>query len=214
MLKLLFTFTVMLVLHGCVTQELHSDVVLPQNFKAQTISIKPDIFIVNEPFVQTPGELWGSSIGGLVGAAIAAGATSEEQYVALLKQNKINLKEIAREAFKSQLLKSGSSLKLVSNKADIEVQLQILFYGIHPAGPFSDSVEPMLEVGANVFVNNGQHYMDISESIKFPDDELITPVLMEEYVENPELLKNAYMTLAETISETIIQQLSMLGTSH
>lgn len=88
----------------------------------------------------------------MIGAAIASGGSSEEQFVAFLKQNNINLKEIVSKSFKEQLSSSNTTIRLAKGQADVEVQLQVLFYGIHPAGPFSASVEPMLEVGAEIFI--------------------------------------------------------------
>jgi len=211
LLFILFVAFSAFLLAGCQSQMTVPDGVLPVDFKAQTVSIKPMMTIVKEPFVQTPGELWGGGIGGLIGAAIAAGATTEGQYVAFLKQSNIDLKKIVTQSFEHQLSAAGAPLQWVKTKADIEIMLGIPFYGIHPAGPFSDAVEPMLEVEVSVFVNNGQHISTISESIKFPDDDWVKAIPMEEYVENPALLAKGYTRLSDKIVDALIQQLASLG---
>lgn len=195
---------------GCGPQMVQPSGKLPEDFIIRTVSLVPEVTIVDEPFVQTPGELWAAGVAGGLGAFLAADASAEENFIALLKAKNIDLKAMVRQTFRDKL-STNTSIKLVNDKADIKIRMQILFYGIHPSGPFSESVEPMLEVGAEVYDKHGVHVMSLSESIKFPDDEQVTPYLMEQYLESPDLLADGFNALSNIIANSLIQQLEYMN---
>lgn len=197
-------------LAGCGPQMVQPSGSLAEGFIIRTVSVEPKVTITDEPFVQTPGELWAAGFAGGLGAYIAAEASAEENFIALLKAKNIDLKAMVSQSFKDQLARN-STIKLVNNQSDVKIRFQILFYGIHPSGPFSDSVEPMLEVGAEVYDKYGTHIMNLSESIKFPDDEQVKPYLMEEYLESPDLLAKSFGALSAIIANSLIQQLEYMN---
>lgn len=53
--------------------------------------------------------------------------------------------------------------------------------------------------------------MNVSESVKFPDDEHVPPNLMEEYVASPDLLAKGFTKLSRIIVDSMIQQLASHG---
>jgi len=209
--KLFLLLVVMLSLSGCMSAMVQPEGTLPAGFEIRTVAVKPEVIMEAQPFVQTPGEVWGGAIGGLLGAAIAAESSSVGQFSALMQQGNIDLKEIVSSSFKEQLRSNRTKIKLAKGAGDVSVQLTVLFYGIHPDGPFSSEVEPMLEVGGQVFDHKGRHVLNISESLKFPSDEEVTPRELEEYLSRPKLLAQAYKQLADIISKSMIEQLINRG---
>lgn len=205
--KTLIIVTMMTFLSGCMSQMVQPDGALPSNFEIRSVSVKPYVTIVAKPFVQTAGQIWGGAIGGLIGAAIASEATPEGQLTALMDKGNVDLKSIVYKTFKEQLASSHTKIKLAKKSADVSIQLQVLFYGIHPDGPFSSAVEPMLEVGGQVFDSNGKHILNVGESLKFPSDEEVKSYEMEEYVAKPKLLADGFKSLSRIIANAMIQQL-------
>lgn len=202
-------------LTGCMSQMVQPDSALPANFEIRTVSVKPTVTIKAQPFVQTSGEIWGNAIGGLLGAAIAADSNPIERFSTLMKKGNVDLKNIVRTTFKEQLASRETKIKLAKTKsnADVSIELQVLFYGIHPDGPFSSAVEPMLEIGGKVFDSKGRHILNISESLKFPSDEETPAYEMEEYVANPKLLGIGFKNLSRIISNAMIKQLENPGSN-
>lgn len=200
-------------LTGCMSQMVQPDGALPANFEIRTVSVKPTVTIKAQPFVQTSGEIWGNAIGGLLGAAIAADSNPIERFSTLMKKGNVDLKNIVRTTFKEQLASRKTKIKLAKSNADVSIELQVLFYGIHPDGPFSSAVEPMLEIGGKVFDSKGRHILNVSESLKFPSDEEVSAYEMEEYVANPKLLAIGFKKLSRIISNAMIKQLENPGSN-
>jgi len=209
--KVLTIIITIISLSGCMSQMVQPDSALPANFEIRTVSVQPEVILEVQPFIQTPGQVWGNAIGGLLGAAIAAESSTELQFSALLKKGDIDLKKLVRKTFREQLASPDTKIKLAKDKGDVSVQLEIIFYGIHPDGPFSSAVEPMLEVGGKVFDSNGRHVLNIHESLKFPSDEEVTPYEMEEYAANPKLLGEGFIKLSRIIANSMIKQLASPG---
>jgi len=209
--KFLVTLISVISLTGCMSQMVQPEGALPANFEIRTVSVKPDVTMVAQPFIQTPGQVWGQGIGGLLGAAIEAGSTPGIVFAEIMNKGKIDLKKVVHDAFKEQLASPSTKIKLAKGQADVSVELEIIFYGIHPDGPFSAEVEPMLEVGGKVFDNKGRHVLNIHESIKFPSDEEVTPHELEAYAANPKLLAQGYMKLSRIIANSMIAQLQSPG---
>lgn len=211
MQKIITIIITIVSLSGCMSQMVQPDSSLPANFEIRTVSVQPEVTIEVQPFIQTPGQVWGNAIGGLLGAAIASESSTEMQFAELLRKGNIDLKKVVRETFREQLASPATKIKLAKDKGDVSVQLEVLFYGIHPDGPFSSAVEPMLEVGGKVFDSHGKHVLNIHESLKFPSDEEVTPHEMEEYTANPKLLAEGFTKMSRIIANSMIKQLASPG---
>lgn len=208
MRSVLIVIAAAITLSGCV------DMPLPppsssahENIVIHTVTIDPTVEITDKPFVQTAGSLWGMSLGGAIGEALVSNShTDPKHFIAVLKANHIDLKQIFLSSFKARLASAGSHIKLVKQGGDVKLQFYIMFYGIHPASPFTTSLEPMLEVGATVLDKSGQHFRNVSESMKHPSDPQITysPKALDA---NPQLLAAGYRKLSLTISDSLIRQL-------
>ena len=210
MIKVITLIITIVTLTGCMSQMVQPEGALPANFEIRTVSVKSKVTNEVQPFVQTPGEVWGNAIGGLLGAAIASESIGL-QFGELLKKGNVDLKKIVRNTFREQLASPDTKIKLAKHKGDVSVQLEILFYGIHPDGPFSSAIEPMLEVGGKVFDSKGRHVLNIHESLKFPSDEEVTPHEMDEYAANPKLLVVGFTKLSRIIANSMIKQLASHG---
>ena len=88
--------TAILFLSGCGSQMIQPDGALADDFVIRTVSVVPKVTINDDPFVQTPGDLWAGALAGGLGAWIADGASDEENFIAFLKTSNIDLSCMSR----------------------------------------------------------------------------------------------------------------------
>jgi hypothetical protein len=185
--------TSILFLSGCSTPKAPPTPTRPLVAPLRVITIDPVVKIPEKPFVQMPSQVWGMAMLG--------------RYNILLRTGNVNLQTIVVDSFKKAILESPRKISISDSPSEIKIQLEIVFYGIHGAGPFSlTSLEPML--GIQAYLNNpdGSLAWVNAEIIKFPTSAEVASHSMDEYVLDPKLLVAGYKSLADIIAKRIVDR--------
>jgi hypothetical protein len=194
---------VMTILTGCVSQK---PLTKKDKESIRSVSIKKDVKIPDEMYYRGPAQYFsiaGGIIGAAAGAADAKGA--KDQIRASMLQNQIDLGQIIREQLEAELIKASVFHTIVSNGGDAEVRLEATLFGFDQTNPFSTQLKPALGVIGSLVRTNGTV---LWQKLAIATNENQTPAhSVEEYLKNPQLIREAFNTTAKIISEGLVKDM-------
>lgn len=178
----------------------------------KTVKVNPTVEIAPTMFYHGPAQS-AAAIGGMIGAVIGAEAAKgpSGQIVAKLKENRISLPEILKTEF--QRAASNSGTMIFSDNpatAEGELTLAINVYGFGQTQGFSPLLYPLMNVSATLKKKDG--------SIAWQKTDFATPQNSEnnlghkydDYMANPELLRNTLTNMSGIVSRMLVKDLQKL----
>ena len=175
----------------------------------KSVQIKKDVPIPADIFYQGRAQSIGLGVGGLIGYAIAQGATSDKEVIQqVLKQNNINVGEIVSSSFASQLRESGKfSLADGSTTEDAQFQFEVVMYGLGQTQGFASTLYPTLGVNGSLKSKDGKVLWQRYEYITPLNKENSIGAEPEMYAKNPDLLRQAFTKAASALTKLFIEGL-------
>lgn len=148
--------------------------------------------------------------GPLLGAQVASavGADAKAQLVAEMRTNHIDLGEIVAAEFARQA-SSGSAITFVvgSAPADAQVDLTVNVYGIAHAHALGTTLYPIVSLSATMRTPDGQVAWQASHVASAQNVENQEGHALEDYLRDPELLRQAFVTGSDIVSRVMVQDL-------
>ncbi len=148
--------------------------------------------------------------GPLVGAQVASalGKDTTTQLVAEMRANHIDLGEIVAVEFARQA-SSGSPITFVvgSSPADAQVDLTVNEYGIAHAHVLGSTLYPIVSLSATMKTPEGTVVWQASHVASAQNAENQEGHALEDYLRDPELLRQAFVTGSDIVARVMVQDL-------
>jgi hypothetical protein len=149
--------------------------------------------------------------GPLVGAQVASavGKETATQLVAEMRANHIDLGQIVAAEFARQA-SSGSSITFVvgSSPADAQVDLTVNAYGITQAHALGTTLYPIVSLTATMKTPDGTVIWQANHVASAQNVENQEGHGLEDYLRDPELLRQAFVTGSDIVSRVMVQDLT------
>ena len=198
----------MLVMTGCIglsTVEM-SDA---DRLQVKTIKIRADNRLPDEMAYHGPEHAGGSMIG-LVGHLVGYAITTDprEQLLATMKTNNIDLPLILQAEF-TQAMQSQGDFRVATDgsSADAEMLLIVNRYGLITP-PLGIGVTPILNVSASLRRPDGRVVWQRTDYVTTNSKGNRDRKALDEYLEQPELLREAWARVSGIVSRMLIDHLS------
>jgi hypothetical protein len=148
--------------------------------------------------------------GPLLGAQVASavGTDTRAQLVAEMRANHIDLGEIVAAEFARQA-SAGSPIAFVvgSAPADAQVDLTVNVYGIVHAHALGATLYPIVSLSATMRTPDGLVTWQASHVASAQNVENQEGHVLEDYLRDPELLRQAFVTGSDIVSRVMVQDL-------
>ena len=140
--------------------------------------------------------------------ASAVGKDAKAQLIAEMGTNHIDLGEIVAAAFARQA-SAGSPIKFVvgSAPADAQVDLKVNVYGIAHAHALGSTLYPIISLSATMKTPDGKVSWQASHVASAQNVENQEGHSLEDYLRDPELLRQAFVTGSDIVSRVMAQDL-------
>lgn len=208
LLKIFLSLLVLFLLIGCVS---HVPLTKRDRSLIQSVSINEDIAKPGDIYYYGSKEVWlfatmGAIPGTVAGTQTVKGPKSMLKNV--MEKDQIDIAQIVGEQFTNELKKSNLFNSIVHEKADAEFKLSVLGYGLEvKAGGFSRKLRPVLTVKGSLAKPDGSILWEKQRGVFAKGG---TPShTLEEYLENSELLREAFTIAAQIVVTDFIKD--MLG---
>lgn len=179
----------------------------PVRESIRSVSVNPDVKVTDDVFYRGPGQSVGMLFG-LIGALVAEAAAQgpKGQIKAVMTEAQINLGQIVREQFVTELVATNIFPSLVPEGGDGEVRLEVLLFGLAQTHDFSSQLVPWLGVLGSLVRADG--------SVLWQKQVLVTSLnkqtpahTLEEYLQNPQLLREAITVAAQIVSDELMKHM-------
>lgn len=176
----------------------------------KTVSMKTPATLPEDMFFHGRAQSF-AAVGGAIGSAMAQSAPNEpkQAILQLLSQHNISVQDILKTEF-SNALESQGGLKLQRGEepANADMSLVINVYGFGQTQGFSALLHPMINVSAVLKKPDG--------SVAWQKTDFVTPLNdankpgyeFAEYVQNPELLRQAFTNVSRIVSQMLVKELA------
>lgn len=148
--------------------------------------------------------------GPLLGAKVASatGADAKAQLVAEMQANHIDLGEILATEFSKQA-SAGTPITFVvgSAPADAQVDLTVNFYGIAHVHALGTTLYPVVSLSATMTTPDGKVAWRATHAASAQSLETQEGHTLEDYLKDPELLRRAFVTGSDIVSNVMAQDL-------
>jgi hypothetical protein len=196
----------MTALSGCVSQK---PLTKKDKESIRSVSINKEVKMPDDFLYMGPAQAWGAA-GGLIGAV--AGKSDERsakaQIIAVMQEKQIDLKQISREQLEAELLRANVFPSVLSEGGDTEIKLEVRLWGFVQKNSFSAQLKPTLGITASLVNLNGTVFWQKYDYITAFNDQ--TPEhTIEEYLQNPQLIHEAFNTSAKIISEGLVKDIRL-----
>ncbi|MCE3605794.1 hypothetical protein LXA47_19615 [Massilia sp. P8910] len=173
----------------------------------KTVKINPAVQLPEKMYYQGRGQalaMVAGPIGAVIGASAAAGPSG--QLVAKMADSKISVPDILKTEF--QRAAEGTGLTVVDPAAasDAEVTLQVNAYGLSQSNGFS-SLYPMMNVSAVMKKSDGTIAWQKTDFASPLNSDNKTGKEFDDYMQDPELLRNAMTTISSIVSKMLVDDL-------
>lgn len=199
-----FLLFLMVFLAGCA-----SNMKLDSTMKSRLdagIAINPVVVIADQPYFFGRTQTW-AMLGGGVGAAIAAVATSEpEKIKQYLEAEEIDVSSIVLEEFKRQIKNRTDFADRIRDDGKFQIQLEILMYGISVPSGFSSDFKPVLSLRARLMDPEGAVIWKSFDWIS-PKNSKTNGHSYDSYFDDPETFKTAFKSAAEVVVSMVLEKL-------
>lgn len=179
--------------------------------RIHSVSVDPNVEMPEEMSFLGRGEATALMLGGpIIGALIAhnTAATPKTVLAAEMQKYDISLGTIMAEEFAKQASSgSGMAFNVGTAATDAKVHLRINVYGLGQAQPFGATLYPLINVSAIMTAPDGHvvwQAMQIAGPLH-PDNK--TGHTYEEYVNDPALLRQAYVDGTDIASKMLTRNL-------
>lgn len=173
----------------------------------KTVKINPAVQLPEKMFYHGRGQsiaMVGGAIGGAIAAATAAGPS--EQIVAKMSASKISVPDILKTEFKRATESTGLTVVDPAAASDAEITLQVNVYGLGQSNGFS-SLYPMMNVSAVMKKNDGSIAWQKTDYASPLNSDNKTGKEFDDYMGDPELLRNAMTTISSIVSKMLTDDL-------
>jgi hypothetical protein len=209
LLKLATGLSLSLVIFGCTTTQNISDADLK---KIRTVSVAQDVAMPPYPVVIGPATNTGAFWGGIIALSIMMNSDTNPDSVEFrkhLEENKIDIKEIVRQEFLTQLSVSGKFQSVVPEGAEAKFDLTVERYGLGPIftlSPIDKPVRPTLQLVAKLSAADGRILWQDSEYITAMGRE-IPSYKIDDYYSNPARTQEGFKKAAEIVAKGLLSKM-------
>lgn len=175
----------------------------------RSVSVGKDIKVADDIYYQGAGQSVGMAFG-LLGALIGEAAAQEpkNQLKAAIKESQINPGHIVREQFANKLVETNIFPAIVPEGGDAEIRLEVNMLGFAQADPFSNQLKPMLGVSGSLARKDGTVLWEKNDFVANLNEQ--TPAhTLEEYLQNPQFIREAFTVAAKIVSDELIEHMRM-----
>lgn len=172
----------------------------------KTVAVEPTVTLPENMFYQSRGQALAGAIAGPVGALAASGASSEPKAVLLnlMKANDISVQQIVKAEFaRAANARSRMTFSEGAGQPDASVTLTVNAYGFLPSPMFGAQMYPMLNVSAVMKRPDGTLVWQRTRVISTLHGDNDKAYTYEEYVKNPELLREVWVRVADVLSRVL-----------
>jgi hypothetical protein len=144
----------------------------------------------------------------MVGGVIAMGATqgTKAQLKAAMREGQVDVEQIVREQFKTELAGSAIFPSIVSEGGDAEVRLEVGMFGFSQPHGFSGKLVPVLGVIGSLTRKDGTVLWKSHDHVSPLNGQ--TPAhTLEEYLQNPQYMREAFTIAAKIVSEGLVKHM-------
>ena len=175
----------------------------------QSVSVKPEVVMPNDMFYQGPAQSIGMGIGGLVGYAIAQGATNDKDLMQqTLKKHNINVGDLVASEFTSKLQSAGKiPLSEGADTANAEFKFEVVMFGLGQTQGFASTLYPTLGVNGTLTSKEGKVLWQRYEYVTPLNKDNTIGAEPEAYFKDPELLRSAFKNAATILSRMFVETL-------
>ena len=191
---------------GCVSQKALTKT---DKESIRSVSINKQVKMPDDFLYMGPAQAWGAA-GGLLGAVAGQSdaRSAKAQIKSALQENHIDLEQISREQLEAELLKSNLFSSIAPEGGDAEFRLEVRLWGFVQKNTFSAHLKPTLSITGSLVNLNGTVLWQKYDYITAFNDQ--TPEhTIEEYLRNPQLIREAFDTSAKIISEGLVKDIRM-----
>ena len=173
----------------------------------RAVSINKDVKLPGDMFYYGTEQV-GAGMFGLVGALASAAAVKgpKAQLKAAMQEGQIDVAQIVREQFATQLVESHVFSSIIPEGGEAEIRLEVRQFGFATQFGSGGSLQPTLGVMGSLVRTDGtvlwQHYVLVTSG----DDQTPRHIL-EEYVEKPQLIREAYIVAAKVASNALVKHM-------
>jgi hypothetical protein len=197
---------VMTILTGCVSQK---SLTKKDKESIRSVSINKQVKMPDDFLYMGPAQAWGVA-GGLIGAMAGQSdaRSAKAQIKTAMQENQIDLEQISREQLEAELLKANLFPSIVPEGGDAEIRLEVRLFGLVQKNSFSAQLKPTLGITGILVGSNGTVFWQKYDYITAFNDQ--TPEhTIEEYLKNPQFLREAFITSAKVISEGLVKDIRL-----
>jgi len=176
------------------------------------VSVDPAVKLPPEMVFMGAGQGTAIILGGPLVGALIASKTAEAPKAALsaaMQTNHIVLGDIVAAEFAKQASEDAKTIQFVVGEgpADARVELSVVAYGISQAQPLGSTLYPTLSVTAVMKASNGQVLWQASEVAGVHNSDNKVGHTYDEYIKDPELLRQAFTTGSDIASRMLAENL-------
>lgn len=170
----------------------------------RSVSISENISLPESMFYHGGGQTLGMLFGA-VGGAVTGIATQRpaEQIKAFMKISDINVDDMIKNAFKDNLSQTSAFNILESGASDAHITIEINIYGLIQVHGYSSRLRPIMAIQGEMTDSNGKVlWIGNSSTPAFTSN--LPAHTLNEYANNPELLKDAFVEASSLVTSSLI----------
>jgi len=176
------------------------------------VSVNPNVKLPAEMTFMGTGQGTALLLGGPLLGSIIANKTAEApkaELLASMQANHIVVADIVATEFAKEASKSAGAIQFVVGNApaDAQVELNIISYGIAQAQPLGAALYPLVSVSAVMKTPDGRVVWQASEFAGPHHADNKVGHTYDEYVKDPELLRQGFVTGSDIASRMLADNL-------
>ncbi len=185
------------------------------------ISAPEQVSIIDTPDYEGPGKVWAKAVAQGVGdvagpslltasiqtgSAIAAGENlkgGQKRVFDLVVNNEIDLQSMVMAEFQTRLENSALNERVVEGATDHQLDISIARWGLETNNGFSNKLSTVMTIVVSLKDEQGQEIWRDSSFVSDSLNRTGEKYSLDEYEENPELLKEQYALAINRIMDNI-----------
>jgi hypothetical protein len=179
----------------------------PVRESIRSVSINKEVKVADNMSYYGPGQGLGPLFG-LIGYAIAEAVSRgpSAKLNAAMQEGQIDLAQIVREQFESELVRAGIFPAIVAEARDAEIRLEVREFGF--AQPFDplDRLKPILRVLGSLTRTDGTVLWKKDEHVTNRNEQTPDHTL-EEYLQNSQITREAFTVAAKIVASGLVSDL-------
>jgi len=173
----------------------------------RAVSINKDVKIPDDMFYYGPEQV-GVGMFGLIGAVASTVAAKgpKAQLKAAIQEGQIDVAQIVREQFATQLVESHVFAAIIPEGGEAEIKLEVRQFGFATQFGSGGSLQPTLGAMGSLVRTDGTVLWQQEVSVTSGDEQTPRHIL-EEYVEKPQLIREAFTVAAKVASNALVKHM-------